>query len=160
MARIIQLGLRRVVLDTGERNMTKQIQCPAEGCDYENVVESVAGHAQAKRDPPHKGISYRDVMDDHAEGNGDSGGSNTERSTPSSTSTTTTNPTVGNGNVSGSDSGTDMDSAGSGRYELPCGHETFAWADVPDRAIKTKDGVRMTMVGCDTCEGEWVVTDE
>jgi hypothetical protein len=129
--------------------MTNKITCPAEGCDYDGPAESVAGHAQAKRDSAHKGISYRNVMDEHA-GNGGSSRSNSSASSPSSTSTSGDNPTVGDGDSGG---------GGNDGQELPCGHDTFAWADVPDSAIRRNDGMKMTHVTCGECGQSWTVSD-
>jgi len=128
--------------------MTERITCPVEGCDYDGPAESVAGHAQAKRDAPHKGMSYRDVMDEHGgTGNGSTG--QTQRSTTDQ-STGGGNPTVGDG---------DSGSGGSDGQELPCGHDTFAWADVPDSAIRENEGMRMTHVTCPECGQSWTVSD-
>jgi len=119
--------------------MTDEITCPADGCEYSGPAKSVAGHAQAKRDPPHKGISYRDVMDEHA-GNGASSPSTPNGS--SSPSGSGSNPTVGDG-----DSGGGAD----GREELPCGHESFDPAEAPATPFT---------ISCETCGKTWRVEDD
>ena len=128
--------------------MTDEITCPAEGCDYSNVAESVAGHAQAKRDAPHKGISYRNVMDEHSGNGSESRQSSTSGSSPSSTSTNGDNPTVGSGDSGG---GTQADTGGSDAVELPCGHESFDPAEAPDTPF---------VIGCETCGETWQVEDD
>jgi hypothetical protein len=70
------------------------------------------------------------------------------------------NPTMGSGRASGTDSGQELDETGDGRHELPCGHETFAFEDVPDAKIRRNDGLRMTVATCEECGQSWTVTDE
>lgn len=50
--------------------MTKQVDCPYCG-EYSGLPESVAGHAQGKRDDPHSGVTYPDVMERLAEADGE-----------------------------------------------------------------------------------------
>jgi hypothetical protein len=147
--------------------MTTGYSCPVCGAESnarnkpfadENAV---IGHMSRSTDEDHKGIGFqkaKQLLD--VNGDGETSTATAETDTETSQSGGGQNPTMGSGSVSGTDSGQEMDETGDGRHELPCGHETFAWSDVPDSSIKTVDGVDMTIVSCDECDGQWTVTDE
>lgn len=146
--------------------MTDEITCPAEGCDRtDESKETIVRHYNAMRDDAHPGghPDSSEVLSGQlsdARKHSPIWQTAVEQSSQPSQSGGDDNPTVGGGDSGGGRDGQDMDPAGGERYELPCGHETFAWSDVPDSAIKQENGTKYTYVACDDCDGEWMVTDE
>jgi hypothetical protein len=66
--------------------MTDMVECPADGCDYTGLAESVKGHYSGKQDGEHSGgwDTAEDLLDEtETESDStDSGGSSTEANSP------------------------------------------------------------------------------
>jgi hypothetical protein len=113
------------------------VECPADGCDYEGLRDSVLGHYSGKPDDAHRGgyARARSLLADESTDSTD-----TDNETPDSES----NPVMGSADPNPSPSGDD-------REELPCGHESYDPTEAPDPPYR---------VGCDECGDTWEVVSE
>lgn len=118
--------------------MTDLETCPAEGCDYDGLPNSVCAHYSGKSDDAHEGGYERaqtllDGPDDEQQSDELSSTEQQSEATPDSG-----NPTMGNA---------DPDESSTDEIELPCEHESFDPDDVTeDHLVNGK-----LPVECDTC---------
>jgi len=94
--------------------MSKEVTCPAEGCDYTGVQSSVLGHYSGTQDDAHAGgyKTGRDLLE------------------ADSTTTTSENPVFGD-----IDPDTDPEPE-TESVELPCGCDSFDPSEAPQAPYK------------------------
>jgi hypothetical protein len=109
------------------------VECPADGCDYTGVPQSVAGHAQGSKGN-HRGMKYTDIIERFS-GDGD----NDEQAEPEPQST-----------PEPSEPDTEQSTAGSGVNPV---HET---PDVESDSQAGSTGTQDTVTTCPDCDGELI----
>jgi len=110
--------------------MSKEVTCPAEGCDYTGVQSSVLGHYSGTQDDAH------------------AGGYKTGRDLLESTDTNESeNPVFGD---SDPDADPEPNVETSDKLELPCGCDSYDVSDAPDPPYK---------ITCPDCGQSWRVTE-
>jgi len=131
--------------------MTQKVTCPAEGCDESGLPESVAGHAQGKRDDAHSGLTYTGVL---AEVGTEQPAESTDEPDTDEQSEADSEAEHGQTGLSfpeNPDADDDRGEQASDMVDLPCGHESYNEAEAPDPPFG---------VSCESCGKSWVVRDE
>jgi hypothetical protein len=126
--------------------MTDMISCPADGCDYSGLRESVLGHYSGKQDSAHQGgyQKAKTMLE------GDTDATETTESTDTDTDDTPDDTNTRDSPVMGDANPEQAAQSSSDGVELPCGHESYDPGEAPSAPFA---------VSCSECGKAWEVQE-